>query len=160
MKTLKQVIFVVGFLLMVSCSKPAEPVATFDLEKAKTAINAANQKFMDALNKGDSLGMGSCYHSECVVLIPNMEPVVGRVAVISFDGNAIKWGVTGIVINTSEVDGNEESVFEVGTYDLLGKDRISIEKGKGLRIWKQENGEWKIYREAWNVNAPPPPAAK
>jgi ketosteroid isomerase-like protein len=162
MKTLKQVvIFVAGCLLMVSCNKPSEPVSTFDLEKVKTAITEANQKFMDAMGRGDSLAITSCYHSEGMIMAPNMEPITGKDKIASFNAGGIKMGITGIVVKTTEVGGSEESVYEVGTYELLGKDKVAIDKGKYLAVWKQDNGEWKLYRDMFSSNLPlPAPPSK
>src|SRR5690242_12920066 len=140
MKTLKQVTFVVGFLLMLSCGKSPEPVATFDLETARAAITAANQKFMDGLGKGDSAATASVYHSEGVILVPNMEPVSGK-GIIAFHSAGIKAGISGIVVATTELWGDDNHVFEIGTYDLLGKDKAVIDKGKYMVVWRQENGE-------------------
>ena len=161
MKTLKQVIFVVGFLSMVSCNKPSEPVSSFDIEKVKTAIEDAHHKFADAVGSGDSLTSASCYTSDGVVLAPNMEPIIGRDKIASFHSSAVKMGIGSIVLTSTEVFGNEENVFAVGAYELFGKDKTSLEKGKFLSVWKQENSEWKMYRDIWNSSLPPPaPPAK
>ena len=159
MKTLKQVIFVVGFLLMLSCNKPEEPVATFDLEKARAAITAANQKFMDALGRGDSAPTASVYHSEGVILVPNMEPVSGN-GIIAFHSGGIKAGISRIVVATTELWGDDSNVFEMGTYELLGKDKAVMDKGKYMVVWRQENGEWKMYRDMWNTSTPMPAPPK
>jgi len=157
MKTFKQVvIFVAGCLLMVSCNKPSEPVSTFDIEKVKVAIDASHQKFMDALSKGDTLASASCYHTAGMVLAPNMEPVSGRDNIAAFHSAGLKMGISGIDVKSTEVWGNEEDVFVVGTYEIFGKDKVSLEKGKYLSTWKQEEGEWKMYRDIWNSSMPPP----
>ena len=156
MKTIKQLVFfVAGCLLMVSCNK-TEPVAPFDIEKVKAGITATNQKFMDAMGRGDSLAIASCYHSEGMILAPNAEPISGNDNIISYTSGGIKWGITGIVVKSTEVWGNEENAYEVGTYELLGKDKTTIDKGKYLVVWKQENGEWKLYRDMYSSNMPLP----
>ena len=162
MKTMKQVVFfVAGFLLIVSCNKPSEPVSSFDIEKVKVAIDESHQKFMDALGRGDTLTSASCYHSEGMVMAPNMEPISGKDNIIAFHSAGLKMGIGGIVVKSTEVWGNEENVFAVGTYELFGKDKSSLDKGKYLSTWKQENGEWKMYRDIWNTSAPMPvPASK
>jgi ketosteroid isomerase-like protein len=153
MKTLKQVVFVVGFLLIVSCSKPPEPPSTFDLEKTKAAITAGHQKFMDAIASGDTLASASCYHSEGMVMAPNMESIA-KDKIASFHSAGIKMGIGGVALTVTEVWGNDENVFVVGTYEVLGKDKTRLENGKYLEVWKQENGEWKMYRDIWNSNMP------
>ena len=161
MKTLKQVvIFVAGCLLILSCAKSPES-ASVDMEKIKAGIAATNQKFMDALAKGDSLAIASCYHSEGVILAPNMEPISGRNNIVSFESGGIKWGITGIAVKTTEVWGNEENAYEVGTFELFGKDKTMIDKGNYLVVWKQEDGEWKLYRDMFSSSMPlPAPPSK
>ena len=156
MKTIKQLVFfVAGCLLMVSCNK-TEPVAPFDIEKVKAGITATNQKFMDAVSRGDSLALAACYHSEGMIMPPNMEPISGKDNIIAFQSEGIKMGIAGFIAISTEVWGNEENVFVVGTYELLGKDKSTLEKGKYLSTWKQEDGEWKMYRDIWNSSMPPP----
>jgi len=162
MKTIKQLVFfVAGCLLLASCNKPSEPVATFDLEKAKAGVTATNQKFMDAVSRGDSLALAACYHSEGMIMPPNMEPISGKDNIIAFQSVMIKMGIAGFIAISTEVWGNEENVYEVGTYELFGKDKTSIDKGKYLVVWKQENGEWKLYRDMFSSNLPlPAPPSK
>jgi len=46
---------------------------------------------------------------------------------------------------------------ETGKYELFVGDKVSAEKGKFIVIWKEENGKWKMHRDIWNSDAPPPP---
>ena len=32
----------------------------------------------------------------------------------------------------------------------------SVDNGKFIAIWKQEDGKWKLFREIWNTNNAPP----
>ena len=49
---------------------------------------------------------------------------------------------------------------EVGKYELMGDKDMSMDKGKFIVIWKNDNGKWKMYRDVWNSDMPPPPTAK
>ena len=69
-------------------------------------------------------------------------------------------GVADIKLSTVEVIGGKELVSEEGTYVVLAADGSTIDKGKFLVTWKQENGTWKKYRDIWNTDTPPPPAKK
>jgi ketosteroid isomerase-like protein len=40
---------------------------------------------------------------------------------------------------------------------VYGKDKTT-EHGKYLNVWRKENGDWKIYSNMWNANAPATPA--
>lgn len=39
---------------------------------------------------------------------------------------------------------------------VFGHAAIDMEKGKYLNVWKNVDGEWKIYLNIWNANAPEP----
>jgi ketosteroid isomerase-like protein len=54
-----------------------------------------------------------------------------------------------------EIYGNEDLVVEEGTYNFPDGKGGSIDKGKFIAIWKQEDGKWKLYREIWNTDITP-----
>ena len=143
--------------IFAACSKPSEQAAsTFDLEKAKTAISEEQQKFTVALSKSDSIGYSSIMHSQAIVFPPNMEPITGQEKLVSFAYNSFKYGVSGIALQTTEIWGDQDLIVAVGTYDLKGKDGTTMDKGKYIELWKDDNGQWKLYRDMWNSSMPMP----
>ncbi len=162
MKTFKTLIaFIALGLSLVACNKPADQTAsTFDIEKVKPAIAELHQKFSDAFSKGDSAAFSSLYHSQGMLLPPNSETVSGLDKIASFGSGAFKMGVTGLALNPSEIWGNQDVIVVTGAYDLKGKDGATIDKGKFIELWKDENGQWKLFRDIWNTSMPmPAPAA-
>lgn len=163
MKTSKIFVLAVAIGLLASCNKPAEQNATaFDLEKAKSAIAELHQKFSDVISKSDSVGYSLIYHSQAIVYPPNMEPLKGREALVAFAGMSFRMGISSVPLQATEVWGDENDIVVTGTYEVKGKDGSSWDKGKFLEIWKDENGEWKLYRDMWNTSNPMPttPATK
>lgn len=157
MKTSKISALAVALGLLASCNKPAEQnVAAFDLEKAKSMIAELHQKFSDAISKSDSVGYAAVFHSQAVVYPPNMGELKGRDALVAFAGMSFRMGIGSVPLQTTEVWGDENDIVVSGTYEVKGKDGTSWEKGKYLEIWKDENGELKLYRDMWNANNPPP----
>ncbi len=69
-----------------------------------------------------------------------------------------KMGMTGLALQSSEVWGNADVVIVGGTFDVMGKSG-SLDKGKYIELWKEENGEWKLFRDIWNSSIPMPPPA-
>ena len=49
--------------------------------------------------------------------------------------------------------------FREGAYKAQFPDEGEPRVGKFIELWKQENGNWLLYRQIWNRNAPLPPAA-
>jgi ketosteroid isomerase-like protein len=82
----------------------------------------------------------------------------GTQAIKGFFNMATKMGTKGITITTEEVMGSKEAVIEIGKYELFAENNVSVEKGKFIVIWKEENGKWKMHRDIWNSDTPPPPA--
>jgi ketosteroid isomerase-like protein len=159
MKTSMIFAVAVAIGLLASCNKPAEQNATaFDLEKAKSAIAELHQKFSDAISKSDSVGYASIYHSQAVVFAPNMEPLIGREKLTAFAGMNFRMGVSSVPLQATEFWGDQDAMIVSGTYEVKGKDGTVWDKGKFLEIWKDDNGEWKIYRDMWNTSNPMPPA--
>lgn len=161
MKTSKILASAVAVGLLASCAKPAEQNDTaFDLEKAKSAIAELHQKFSDAISKSDSVGYASLYHSQATVYAPNSGPISGKENLIAFAGMNFKMGVGAVLLQTTEVWGDPNDIVVCGTYEVKGKDGAPWDKGKYMEIWKEENGEWKMYRDMWNTSNPmPAPAA-
>jgi ketosteroid isomerase-like protein len=54
--------------------------------------------------------------------------------------------------------GDKNLVVEEGTYNFPDGKGGSVDKGKFIALWKQEDGKWKLYREIWNTDIPPAPA--
>lgn len=156
MKTLKNLLTWIAFgLSLAACTKPAEQAASsFDIEKIKPVIGELHQKFSDAAGKADSVGLSALYHSQSAVYPPNSEVVAGTANILHFINASFKMGITGITLQTSEVWGDPEDVVVSGTYEIKGQGGVTIDKGKYIEIWKQESGEWKLFRDIWNTNMP------
>ena len=63
-------------------------------------------------------------------------------------------GVKEIKLTTDDVTGNGELAGETGKYEMYGNNNKLLDKGKYVVIWKNENGEWKLYRDIWNTSMP------
>ena len=84
---------------------------------------------------------------------PNSEPVP-KDKIVSAWGGAIRMGVKDIKLTTDDVTGNGELAGETGNYEMYGDNNKLLDKGKYVVIWKNENGEWKLYRDIWNTSMP------
>jgi ketosteroid isomerase-like protein len=137
-------------------AKTTEPA--FDLSHAKQSIESNLKKFSEAALKGDSATVVGVYHSDARVFPPNM-PAGDKNLMGSLAAGLPKMGVKTFTLNTTDVTGNADQLVETGTFEMADGSKI-IEKGKYVDIWKQENGEWKLWRDIWNSDNPPMPVAK
>ncbi len=150
-------------LLFTSCSN--EPVKTteaeapsLNLDSIKATIVASNKVYGECFAKGDSATFVNIYASDAVLMAPNMPKMPGRAAIGQFFSGGYKMGMRNIKIDTDEIAGSKEGIIEIGRYEVLGDKNVSFDKGKFIVIWKEEGGKWKMYRDIFNSDAPPPVA--
>jgi ketosteroid isomerase-like protein len=128
----------------------------FDLQAARSTVESVNAKFMEDLKKGDSAALATHYSSDAVLMFDNSEPQTGA-GIQSMWGGAIRSGVKELKIATTDLVGNADLLAETGTYEMIGANNKSLDKGKYVVVWKQESGTWKIYRDIANSNLPAHP---
>ena len=145
---------------MLSCnnstSHTKEAEASFDLAKETEWVKNEVIKFSGDLKKGDSTAMASYYSSDAIAMPPGMESVMKK-DIASMWGEAMRMGVKDIKLTVTGVEGNQDLLLEMGTYEMYGDNNVLLEKGKYMSALKKENGKWKVFRDIWNTNTPPAP---
>jgi len=141
------------FLLVTLLAAGISHAGSSDSE-VRTAIDAANQKFMDALAAKDSTSVASMYSSEARLLPPNHAPVEGRDNIKNFWQGLIEGGLLA-KLATDEVHTMGDMAAEVGTFKIETADGKEVDNGKYIVLWIKENGKWKLHRDMWSSNNPP-----
>jgi len=164
------VIFSITSVLFISCGEKAsesgtntatEAKSTFDLAAVKKVVDSTNVVFGSLVSKGDSVGLASLYTSDAKFMAPNAPTASGRSAIqAAFAGLFAAMGTPGLTLTTNDLWGTEELVTEVGTYTMTDKNGKEIDKGKYIDLWKMEDGKWKLCRDIFNSDNPPPPSHK
>jgi ketosteroid isomerase-like protein len=85
-----------------------------------------------------------------------MPRMCGTAAITAFFNGGYAMGVRNIQLTTDEVMGGAEAVAETGKYAMLDSAGNTLEKGKFIVLWKEENGVWKMHRDVWNSDDAPP----
>jgi ketosteroid isomerase-like protein len=153
-------------VLLFSCNsetaKTTETAAapSFSLDSAKAAIAASNASFGSCFANGDSVNFVSHYTSNACINPSNMARMCGSQAINAFFSGGYKMGIRNIKLSTDEVMGGKDGVIETGTYELMADKGVSLDKGKFIVIWKEENGKWKMHRDIWNTDMPAAAPAK
>ena len=151
--------FVAFAFLLSSCNNDGAKngsVATFNIDSVKAAIASSNAVYGECFATGDSTKFANCYTADACINPPNMPRMCGTQAITTFFNAGYKQGIRNLKITTEDIIGSENSVAEIGKYEVLGDKAVSFEKGKFIVIWKNENGKWKMYRDIWNSDNPPP----
>ena len=123
----------------------------------RTAIEAANKKFIEAFNKGDVATVAGLYATDAKVLPPNSQMVEGRQNIQAFWQSLVKMGAKLSQLETTHVESHGDLAYEVGTYTLNiqpASGQAVTDTGKYVVVWKRQGGEWKLVADIWNTNMP------
>jgi len=122
--------------------------------KVREEIVRANTKFMGYFRNGDSKGLADCYTVDAKVLPPNLDEVSGREAIAQFWQALMDSGIKEAKLMTGEVDGNSTTAVEVSKYSLHDINGETLDSGKYIVVWKEEEGRWKLHRDIFNSSVP------
>lgn len=132
------IIFVAGISCTSSQSQTVDEV---------TSTIASNFEAMgNAMENGDAATLASYFTEDAFFKLPGQKPVEGRAAIQQVHEGMISQGL-GIRPSTEEVEVNGDRAVELGTVDILGPDGNTVNKAYYLTVWKNVDGEWKIYRD-------------
>lgn len=118
-------------------------------------ISKVNQFFMSAVSNGDAAGVADVYTEDGQFLLPNAEKVVGKANIQKTFQGLIDSGITGLKLESVEIERTGDTAYEVGRYNLYAGD-AEVDNGKYIVIWKKEGAEWKYYRDIFNSDLPIP----
>ncbi len=157
----KLCLLVLGAAFFFSCSQPAgttDPAGVFNLDSVKAAIEENNAVLIKAIKTGDSAAFVSCYTKDACMMGNNMPKLCGLTGLGQFLTGARNGGIENLKLAVTEVIGDKSLISEEGVFEIIANDGSSIDKGKYIVIWKQEDGKWKKYRDIFNSDMPPAPA--
>ena len=154
MKITKTVIFLCHLSLILfvslSCSEEKEvaPEAQdkgIDLVQARKEIDENVKQFSEDFKNADSLALAGHYASDGTFGSIKKEDLASAWG--SMIRNAVKSGTPEIQFTTNSIFSDGEYLVEIGRYEFLDKDKNVKSEGKYLVVWKQEGGNWKMYRD-------------
>ena len=120
------------------------------LAEIRDEVAETNEAFMARYRNGDAAGVADFYTKGGQIFPPNSDIVTGRPAIQAFYQAMIDMGIKEIVLETAELEGSYNAAFEVATYTLLDEKGQTLDQGKCIIIWKQEDGAWKQHRDMYN----------
>ena len=147
--------------VVLSCNQPAgtkDSTGSFNLDSAKASIQAVNASFIESVKNGDSAAFLNCYTKNACMMPAGSPKLCTTASMMQFFNGARKMGIASMNLQTLEVSGSKDLVVEEGIYEMFTQDGKSVDKGKYLTTWKQEDGKWKLYRDMFSSDMPPPPA--
>ena len=85
---------------------------------------------------------------------PNHDFVKGRSNIDGFWREMFTAGATRLQLDTEQIEEHGDIVSEIGRYTVYAEKNQAVDDGKYLVLWRQENGEWKVFRDIWNSSRP------
>lgn len=134
--------------------------SVFDIKQAEASITQSNENFMKSFKAGDSLAVASCYTTDAKIMAAGMPTIKGSDDIKHYFNQSMKKGFKKIDISIINIWGDSSIVAEEGTYNLSDSLGKRIDKGKYIVLWKQESGNWKMFRDIWTTDLPDTVAIK
>ena len=142
--------------LLFSCILPPNPLTAAEPKATRAAMEALGKKYDDAFNKRDATALASLYAPDAQIILPEQDFIVGRPAIEKFWKTELAVSVGRQTSTTIEVENHGEVAFETGEWVVIMPDGGIADRGKFLLVWKRSDGQWKIHRETWNLDATVP----
>lgn len=117
-------------------------------------IRNANAQFMEAFRRQDAPTVARMYSAEARLLPPGAELIAGSGRIENFWNDVMQAGLTDAKLETTDVDliGGYTAI-ETGRFTMYAGRNVA-DRGKYIVIWRNEDGQWKLYRDIWNSNLP------
>ena len=125
--------------------------------KVHHAIDEANAEFSAAAAAGNAAGIAALYAKDGQLMPPGSEPLRGTEAIRKYWQGALASGIARVVLKTVDVFGQGTTATEVGEYELQDKAGKVLDRGKYIVVWRREGEKWKLLRDMFSTNLPPPP---
>ena len=126
----------------------------FNIEVAKTEIDAANLEFVKLFNTSDSVGLANMFTIDGKSMEPNEPSFNGRREIQRHYAIVMKAGNNKLGLVTTGLWGDEQMLAEEGIYTFMDKNEKVLDKGKYIVLWKKEEGNWKLFRDCYNSDMP------
>lgn len=151
--------FIFCAFVFISCNEQdkleiEKSASAFDIKQGEASVLQTNQHFMKAFKAGDTLEVSKCFTSDAKIMAPHIQPVNGRIDISSFFSHLNKGGIADFKLSTIKIWGDSSILVEEGTFVQLDKQENQIDTGEYIALWRQETGNWKMYRDIWTSNRP------
>lgn len=115
-------------------------------------ISSIYENFESTFAQGNVKSISEFYTDDAKLVPPESDFIQGKENIAAFWQMAIDLGITSVKLDLVEIEQHGDTAIELGKYTMLTGNNDVIDHGKGLVIWKFENGFWKIHRDMWNTS--------
>jgi len=145
-------------LLLAGCP-PAGSGAPAELSVAdKAAIDSIDRTFAPMAISGDYAALVKAYYADdAIILAPGMPAATGHAAIEAVLRTFPP--ITAFELHGEEIVGAGDLAYARGRYTMTmappGAPAVA-DSGKYLEIWRKQGGSWKVTRDMFNSDVPPP----
>ena len=119
-------------------------------------IRHANDEFEAAFERSDAAAIASLYTPNGLLLPTGMNAIQGSAGIEAFWQGAMEMGIKRVKLDSQDVEELTDTAIELGHYTLFGPNDQLLDQGKYLVVWKEQQGQWKLYQDIWNSSMPAP----
>jgi uncharacterized protein (TIGR02246 family) len=143
-----------------SAAAPATP-RVGEKDSVRREIEASNARFVDAMNRGDTVGMYADFARDAVLMMNGSPALRGRVAITqTLNRMMTQATLKDPKFHIDDVILGGDLAIETGSYDwtVVPKQGKPVpDKGKYVVVWqRQADGSLKIIRDISNSDSAPP----
>jgi ketosteroid isomerase-like protein len=124
----------------------------FKLEDVKAFINRSNKIYNERYLVNDINITNQKYCKDACIMPTKSPKICGTPGISVHYFNDGKNHDLNIEVVAKNIYGGPVYVNEEGVYKIDDKNGKTLDVGKFIAIWKQENKSWKLYREIWNTD--------
>jgi len=125
---------------------------TNHLPNIKETIGSLYENFEATFARGNVESISEFYTESAILVPPESDFIQGKDNIIAFWQAAIDMGISSVKLDLTEIEQHGDTAIEIGRYTMFAENNAVIDHGKGMVIWKYENGDWKIHRDMWNTS--------
>ena len=107
-------------------------------------------EFAAAFARGDAAAVAGFYTGDGMLLPPGFDMVQGARDIAAFWQEAMDMGIKNLTLDLLELEQFGGTAFEISNYTMTGAGGEVMDQGKGVVIWKKQDGRWKLHRDIWN----------
>lgn len=141
-RVLGTVAMIVGSSLA-ACGGAAPPA------EDRTAADQLAAEWVKAFDAGDAAAVAALYAEDAHSMPPTGGTITGRSQIESYWREDIGSGGVVTTLTPGDSMGQGDLLHVDGTYDVAGKDGITLANGHYQQLWRQTDGEWLIQHEIW-----------
>jgi uncharacterized protein (TIGR02246 family) len=154
----RMVLFLAGLL---ACTAIAPTALAADNVAATLRANTA--AWATAYNAGNADAVVALYADDAVVMPPGAPMARGHAAIkqalVKDIAGAQAAGVTLVISAGDEAGTTGNLAWHSGTYSVTDKAGKTVDTGKYMDVSRKMGGKWRIIRDIWNSDTPPPAPA-